>query len=336
MSRESATGNVVSNAAGFLSLQQRFEELFQENQAAVVRVKGVYQPSAATGDKPASTLVQAGTGFFTSNNGLVLTTASNVTNASEVFVEYQGVDYSANVLGVDLLTNLAFLKLDKLPKRFGFISLNPHASLPAVCTFNLVIAYPRSCALAPKPGMISGRDGNYEDRVFPTYYLRTTSLACDGEHGAPVFDLQGRLLGVLIASAPEIQSSYILPTRAILRLREDILSAGRVSYGYVGIEVAQPVGIGHSSIVIISNVHKDSPAYEAGLRTGDELIKFGDFSIRDMNDVRNAAFFAQVGEYIDVVVNRQGNQMHIPIRVGDPGSSKHTLQLQAGINTGTS
>jgi serine protease Do len=301
-------GVFASEGGDFLSLQRRCASLFKERESSVVRVKGLYQGVERTS-------VQFGTGFFISDEGHVLTTASNIKGADRVLVELHQVNYPAEVLGFDEGTNFALLKVQERPKSFTSITLSASESEDEPCTMSLLMAFPRYCPVSPKLGMLAGSEGYYEDNLFPTNYLRVTWLAADGEHGGPVFDLNGRLLGMLITSLPEIQASYLLPTRALLRLRDDILFSGRVKYGYVGIDVAQPARLQRGDVVIVSDVHPKSPAAEAGLLKGDELLRFGSFKITSIGDVRNAAFFARPGEYTTLTVRRYGGEKTLNIRI---------------------
>lgn len=299
---------LAAEEGDFLSLQRRCSSLFKEREPSVVRVKGIYEGAERTS-------VQFGTGFFISDKGHVLTTASNIKGASRVLVEFRQMSYSAEVVGYDVDTNFALLEVSTLPEGVTSVALSSSPVESGPCTMNLLMAFPRYCPVSPTFGMLAGSEGYYENNIFPTNYLRANWLAADGEHGGPVFDLKGRLLGMLITSLPEIQSSYVLPTPALLRLRDDILFGGEVKHGYVGLEVAQPARLQRGDIVIISNIQPNSPAAEAGLLKGDELLRFGSFDITSMGDVRNAAFFARPGEYVTLMIRRHGEERAVNIKV---------------------
>lgn len=315
---------LAAGEGDFLSLQRRCSSLFKERESSVVRVKGIYEGAERTS-------VQFGTGFFISDEGHVLTTASNISGANSVLVAFHQASYPAKILGFDPDTNFALLKLTTLPKSFTSVALSSSPIEVGPCTMNLLMAFPRYCPVSPKLGMLAGSEGYYEDNVFPANYLRTTWLAADGEHGGPVFDLKGRLLGMLITSLPEIQSSYILPTPALLRLRDDILFGGEVKHGYVGLEVAQPARLQRGDIVIISNIQPDSPAAKAGLLKGDELLRFGSFDIASMGDVRNAAFFARPGEYVTLTIRRHGEERQVNIQVA-PQPEQHASKVGLSVS----
>ena len=136
-----------------------------------------------------------------------------------------------------------------------------------------------------------------------------SSLPCEGaDGGAPIFDLLGNFVGMMSVSIQETRSSFIIPARAIRRIRDDILFSEKVSYAYIGIET-------DTSGRYVLKVSSNSPADKAGLKEGDVLLKIGRFPISKIDDVINAIFFSKPGNNLAVQVLRGKQEKEFSIHV---------------------
>lgn len=297
----------------FRGLEDRLVSLFAENQSAMVRVKAVYPPKEK-GDEEVPQVV-IGTGFFISREGLIITNASIVFQPLRVWIEHNQIAYSAEVLGVDERTNIAFLRTHSLPANFSFFHLADRADLAPVGSFILRISMPLEFPASPSFGMVAGYESRFGDRFFPCNYLRTTIPAGPGDGGSAYIDMTGRLLGIQVGSLPDVGSSYVLPARAALRIRDDILFSGMVTYGWIGFEVELETSIENGKRVILSEIFPKSPARTAGLMEGDILEQIGDYSIHSLDDLRNAMFYTRVGQYVDVRITRDGEQRRLSVKM---------------------
>ena len=291
-------------------MQSRLIELFQENQNSIVRVKAAYES-----DNPAEmSQIVIGTGFFISREGHVLTNASTVLNPDRIWVVFKGVEYAAKMIGYDKATNLALLKVITLPKDFGFIQISDSPAIPAVGTLLLRIGSPMELSPSPSYGMVSGVESRYGTHVFPCSLIRTNIPANPGDGGSPLLDLNGRLVGIQVGSLSEIGSIYILPARAAMRVRDDLL-LGKVVDGWIGFEVSLDTTVADGARVIIRKALPGTPAQQAGMCAGDQILQVGVYSIGDLDDLRNALFYTRVGEYVTVKLSREGKIVEYNVRV---------------------
>lgn len=309
------------HASDTLALQKRVVELFKEHRGAIVRVKAAYDSNAPTD----TAQVIIGTGFFISREGHVLTNASVVLNPDRVWVVHEGVDYAAETIGVDPGTNMALLKLVTLPKRFNFLPLTDEPELPEAGTFLLRIGAPLELSPSPSFGMVSGVESRFGQHFFPCAHIRTTIPAGPGDGGAPYLDMNGRLVGIQVGSLTDINSTYLIPARAALRIRDDLLFSGKVTYGWIGFEVMEESSSATGATkIILRLVMPDTPAEQAGIMPGDELLSVGGYQIRRVEDLRNAMFYARVGEYIGIRVRRDGEEQELTVRL----ASRPALEAQ--------
>ncbi len=307
-----ATIATAQPTADLPGLQDRLATLFKENQPAMVRVKAIYPPQ----DDDDVPQVVIGSGFFISREGLILTNASIVYEPLRVWIEHDDIAYSAEVLGFDERANVAFLRTHTLPENFSFLHLADSAALPRVGTFVLRLSMPLEFSASPSFGIVAGYESRFGERFFPCTYVRTSIPAGPGDGGAAFFDLSGRLLGVQVGSLPEIGASYILPARAALRIRDDVLFSGTVTYGWIGFEVELKSSIDNGRQLVLSEVFPESPAEAAGLLEEDVLLRIGDYPIHVLDDLRNAMFYTRVGQYVEVEVLRGDQNRRFSVRIG--------------------
>ena len=307
-----ATLAAAQQTADLPGFQDRLAALFKENQPAMVRVKAIYPPQ----DDDDVPQVVIGSGFFISREGLILTNASIVYEPLRVWIEHNDIAYSAEVLGFDERANVAFLRTHTLPENFSFLHLADSAELPRIGTFVLRLSMPLEFSASPSFGIVSGYESRFGERFFPCTYVRTSIPAGPGDGGAAFFDLSGRLLGIQVGSLPEIGASYILPARAALRIRDDVLFSGTVTYGWIGFEVELQSSIDSGRQLVLSEVFPDSPAETAGLLEGDVLLRIGDYPIHVLDDLRNAMFYTRVGQYVEVEVLRGDQKRRFSVKIG--------------------
>jgi serine protease Do len=306
-------GACLAQEGDFLNLQRRVTEIFDQQVHSVVRVKAAAEELDDNGEPIVS--LRVGTGFFISREGHVLTNASVAFNAERVWVELNSVPYAADNLGSDPETNLSLLQVMVLPDRFSHLTISGSGNMPSIGSLVVAITCPLEFEPSPSLGMVTGHESSFSQRTFPVTYVRVNLPANPGEGGAPVMDLHGRLVGIMVASLPEVRSSYLLPARAILRVRDDLLFSGKVEYGWVGMELEERVDRRLGRHIVIQRVPEGTPAAEAGLRAGDQLLKMGDTAIRRADDVRNANFYHRVGDFIDIQVRRNGEVLDFAVRM---------------------
>lgn len=307
---------------GFIALQERVIDVFEENKNAVVRVYGAKSGKEKVKEGEEGTELQIGTGFFISKEGHVMTTANVVAEASRVWVQYRDTFHFANVIGFDANTNISILQLHRIPQALSFIRIDESLELPKPGTFLLGVTCKLGLDPGPSMGMVSGWDREYLEVVLPTTLIRSSILSDGGEGGSPIFDLKGRFVGMMMFQLNDIHSSFIVPARAALRIRDDLVFSGKVSYGYLGIEIDQEATLASGRYMIVGRALPDSPADHAGLKRGDKLLEFNDVKINRISDLNHATFFARPGQYLSLKIRRNGKELKVPVKITEKPEEK--------------
>lgn len=311
--------------ADFLTLQNRVIEIYEEYQDSVVRVNVFYERENENGEMQQAG--RAATGFFVSRLGHILTTRSVVYQATRIWVEHNRIAYPAIILGEDRRSNVALVKAEILPEDFTFVTLDNNFEMPPIASTVVGISLPLEFSPTPSMGMITGYESSVYTQEFPTTHLRTNIFFGLGESGALIMDLNGNFVGMNVVTLLDIPSSYILPTRALFKIRDDLIFGGRVIYSWFGMEAVNVAESIQGSRVVVEEVIPGGPAEDVGIEMGDRILSIADTDIRQLNDVRNASFFARVGRFVRVKILRGGEERVFSLRVTEIPAQE--LQIRA-------
>ena len=311
-----------------LAFQERLLAVYEQNKGAIVRVKAAY-PGAEVANKAQVTL-RVGTGFFISQEGHVLVSASRAASASRTWIEYEGKPYAAEAVGHDRLTNVSILRLLDPPEGFSIIKLDPSEPLPAIGSIAVAITCPLDFGPSPVMGLFTGVEKKLGTKVFPTSYLRTSISVDGGQGGCPIFDLNGRFIGMSVASIAELGASFSLPVDALVRVRDDLMFSGRIIHGWMGFEVTSKLLEDDNRGVYLSKVIEGAPAAEAGLLEGDRLVSIAGRQIESVFDVPGALFFTRADQFTVVEANRKGTSLKFSVKTLPRPEKGALIEVQEG------
>lgn len=292
------------------NIENCVKKIFNDKKSAIVRVVCAYNENL-----PQNKQVLAGTGFLVSSQGYVLTTSSIAKGAESIRVDYYGMSYPAECIGYDTATNVAILKLLQLPISCTTINISEDDISKLTPIGSVVVFVGCKFGMDPSPdiGLVSGKNISYSDHSFLTTYLRTTLSFSGGESGAPVFDINGEFSGMMIASLPEMNASFILPRRALSKIFNDIVANGMIKHAKLAIDIHPEHILGQKQVLVVSNVTLGSTAASAGIVPGDIIQCINSTTITYKEDLYNALFFAKTNQPLDVEILRTGEIIHLSI-----------------------
>ena len=310
------------------ALQEDLYRLYEMYEPAIVRVKAAFRQQE-TEDKPSQINLRIGTGFFVSREGHVLVNASRALGAYKIGIEYKGVVYPAEPVGHDPVTNISLLRLINKPEAFGVIPLSFEEQEIALGTFVFSLACPLDFDVSPIFGILSGVDKKLGDSIFPTAYYRTSITIGSGQGGSPVFDVNGRLIGMTIASIPDMNGSYCLPVGALARVKEDLMVGGQSLRGWIGLEVRENISGQKEHNVYISKINESGPAEIAGLKVGDNILSLCDIPIKHISDLPSATFKTYINQLSPIKILREDTVMDFSIKATEAPEAKQKQSTQS-------
>jgi serine protease Do len=269
-------------------------KVFETAKGAVVRIESEDQHGRL-----------AGTGFVIDPAGIVYTAYSVAGESRDIIVELGPSRYPAERLVADSRSGVAILKIHT---ETPWLPLGDSDEL-AIASPVVTVGYPQGLPLTPNYGIVGGLDEGDLKQLFATTLIRANIPPQKGEGGAPLLNLKGEVVGILISSVDNKTACYALPIKAAEKVRADYVRFGEVRPGWVGVNIEDGDKEYHESRVVITGFADNSPASEIGLQPGDILMEVGSVKIRSTADVRNASFFLSADQKVAISVYRDGQKL---------------------------
>lgn len=283
-----------------------------------------------------STGFGSGTGVIFDESGLVLTNNHVIEGGVEITVtQDDGTQVEAEIIGADLLSDLAVLRLpgDGYPS----LPLRENGSLRAG---DWVIAIGNALALPGGPtvtvGVVSALGRSIESTPGVTLYdlIQTDTSINPGNSGGPLIDLGGNLVGINTAvlrgsSGVSVEGiGFAIDVETAQQVALQLVELGHVRWAWMGVfladlspEVAAQVGLPIREGVIIQNTLVDGPSDRAGIHPGDIVVNIDGHDIATVSDLtRLLKQEFKAGQEVEVEV----------FRVVDGQSSTKVLALELG------
>src|SRR5437588_12123694 len=242
------------SAAG---VSRQVKEIFERAAKAVVKIHGVDEHCEISG-----------TGFFIDPTGTLYTAYTVGGEAGNFTIDFKGKKYPARQVLADIRSGMAMLKVDVATPA---LPIGKSEQLE-VATPVVTIGYPLDLPETPSFGMIAGFDRKYLGRYFPTRHLRVNLPAQRGEAGAPVLNLKGEVVGILVSRLENNSACYALPIEAAEKIRADFVRFGEVRHGWIGANVAEAKTAEEGSRAEITDI-LGTPAADARSNHGELLLR---------------------------------------------------------------
>lgn len=280
------------------AISREVKDVFDRSAKAVVRIHGVDEHSEILG-----------TGFFIDPTGMLYTSYTVGGEAGNFTIEFEGKQYPARQVLADLRSGVALLKADLATPALPI----GHSDQLEVATPIVMIGFPLDLPKTPSFGMIAGFDRKYLNRYLSTTHLRVNVPAQRGEAGAPLLNLKGEVVGMLVKSLENNSSCYALPIDAAEKVRSDFVRFGEVRHGWIGANVSTAKETVEDSRAEITDIIGTTPATDSGLRPGDILLQVGKVKVHDPEDVLDASFFLTAGDAVPITVMRGDQKLTFEI-----------------------
>ncbi len=283
-----------------------------------------------------------GSGFVFDEEGHIVTNNHVVTEGDSFEVVFaDGIRRSADLVGSDVDSDLGVIKVDELPQGATPISLSDSRDL-RVGQFVIAIGNPFGEAGSMSVGIISGLGRTLESqriaegggRYSLPEVIQTDAAINPGNSGGPLLDLEGEVVGVNSAISTRTGTNsgvgFSIPVNAVKQIVPRLISEGSYVYPFMGIrmlslnlELQEQLGLPKATGAYVTEVTGDSPSSEAGLigangPGGDLIIAVDGNEVISSDDlIAYLVFEAQVGQKVDLTVIRDGEEMVVPLTLGE-------------------
>jgi putative serine protease PepD len=179
---------------------------------------------------------------------------------------------------------------------------------------------------APPNGGQSQRSAN--EGSISINVIQTDAAINPGNSGGALVNSKGEIIGVNVAiasagsgtsdsSTGNIGVGFSVPINHAKRIAQEIIDNGKASHGQFGVSVRSKSSTGSNSGFSVgaevASVTADSAAAKAGIKVGDVVTKFGDYSISDPNQLTAAVREQPAGAKVKVTILRNGQSQEVDV-----------------------
>ena len=279
--------------------------------------------------------VSFGSGFIF-KEGYLLTNFHVIDEAEEITVSLNDRrEFSAEVVGIDPLSDLAVLKISgkNLPK----VSIGDSENL-RVGDWVVAIGSPFSFDFSVTAGIVSAKGRSIQNQNIGNYvpFIQTDVAINPGNSGGPLFDLDGKVVGInsqIYSRSGGYQGlAFAIPIDVAMEVAEQIIATGTVARGYLGVRVgevdndlAEALSMDKPYGALITDVEKGESGADAGLQPGDVILKFDGREIKFGTDLPHVVGRIQPKSKANAEVMRDGKKITLKFVLGELPADQRTF-----------
>jgi serine protease Do len=276
-----------------------------------------------------------GTGFIVDPSGIVVTNFHVAGKADSITVTLQdGRKLPAKLLGGDEKTDLAVLKVES-SKPLPYVEFEDGNKVK-VGQPVMAIGNPFGLGGTVTTGIVSARGRDIQSGPFDDY-IQTDAAINRGNSGGPLFDMDGKVIGINTAifspSGGSIGLGFAIPSSLAQPVVNQLKDHGRVERGLLGVqiqpvtdEIANSLSLGSSNGALVAQVEPDSAAMKAGIKSGDVIKSVDGKDIATIRDLTRTIGAAQPGSTVKIGLMRDGKDMTVSAKLGDSTPSKQAAK----------
>ena len=259
-----------------------------------------------------------GSGVVYNKNGFIVTNKHVIKNAGEIIIRlYDGSEYKAEIVGTDERSDIAVLRIDAenlIPARFG------NSDSLELGEIVLAIGNPVGLGQTVTSGIISAKGtSNLQITGFEDF-VQTDATINPDSYGGPLVNMNGEVVGISTLP-PEQTAGYFgislaIPINVVHKIAGDLIKHGRITRGWLGV-TAQPVtrelqkalGLKNDLGALVSDIEPGSSAANAGVKSGDVIIKYNGKKIKNLLHLRSLVKGTEINKEVEMTVLRDGREL---------------------------
>lgn len=270
------------------------------------------------------TIESAGSGFFISEDGYIVTNDHVVNKAKLIKVQlYDDQIFEAEVVGTDPKTDIAVIKIDTGQMATTALEFGD-SDIMRVGDQVLAIGNPFGLEFSVSAGIVSGRNrtlsGGFDD------YIQTDAAINSGNSGGPLLNLDGEVIGVntlyLTNNGRSGGSSGIgfsMASAVVEKVVDQLIEYGSTRRGWLGISMqnidsnlADAIGLESAEGTLVVDL-LDGPAKESGIKIGDVITKIDGTKISNNRDLLLSIASAGNGTEVEITLFRNGETIDLSV-----------------------
>ncbi|MAJ45490.1 MAG: hypothetical protein CMF96_12215 [Candidatus Marinimicrobia bacterium] len=279
--------------------------------------------------------------IINADKGYILTNNHVIENADEVRVKLLDKrEIQAKIIGTDPLSDVAIIQIEANDLIEAEVGDSDDLS---VGEWVMAIGSPFGLHLnhTVTKGIVSARGRNdvisrlnYED------FIQHDAAINPGNSGGALYNLYGELIGINTAIATDGMSNsnagigFAIPINQAMRVIEDLISTGSVTRGWLGVSIqdidenmAKALNLDILDGAIISQVLKNSPAEDAGIKDQDIVISINGKEISNSSQLKNLVSNLRPNSKAEFEILRASEKIFLNVSLGERPSEKDLAEV---------
>ncbi|MHA3775238.1 trypsin-like peptidase domain-containing protein [Verrucomicrobiota bacterium sgz303538] len=270
-----------------------------------------------------------GSGFIIRADGLILTNLHVVNEAEKLNVRFKdGRILPATLLASDDKTDIAVIKVDAT----GLTAVEwGDSDTLRVGQLVCAIGAPFNQDYSFTAGWVSGKGrtnllGPTSTTILYEDYIQTDAFINPGNSGGPLFDVEGRIVGMnTLINGIGRGLAFAIPSKLLQQISSELINHGRVIRPWLGIRIESlaqnPIlrervtTLEHG--VVVDTIEANAPVRKSQLRPADIITEVDGFAIGSAHDLQKEVLKKKVGQSVTLTVWRNGNFVKVPVITGE-------------------
>jgi serine protease Do len=274
---------------------------------------------------PREAPVGLGSGFIIDAKGVIVTNYHVVEGADELTVVLDdGTELEADLVASDDKTDIAVLRVDA-GRRLPTVAWGDSSTVK-VGDWAIAIGNPFGLGGSVSVGIISASGRNIQSGPYDDYFQIDAPIN-RGNSGGPLFDQQGRVIGVNAAifspSGGNVGIGFAIPSNQARAVVEDLLEDGVVERGWLGVAIqqvtpaiAESLGLTRAEGAMVADVNADGPAARGGVLRGDIILDYNGTPIDTVRDLTRSVADTPPGQRATLRLLRRGDERTVTVMTG--------------------
>ena len=308
--------------AGSTSSNPDWQKVSAAVSASVVSIKVTTQQGEAEG----SGIILDAKGHILTNNHVV----SGAQNNTVTVTLTDGRIFSATIVGTDTTTDLAVIVLKNPPSDLSPAALGDSSTV-VVGDPVMAVGNPLGLANTATTGIVSALDrpvsaseGGSSTAVV-TNAIQIDAAINPGNSGGPLFDAQGRVIGITSSIATLSQTSsqsgsiglgFAIPVNLAKNIASQLISTGSAKHAFLGVSLqdgtATADGVTRQG-ALIQQVSSGSPASNAGLQVNDVIVAIDGKAVAGAESLTGYVRAMSAGQQATLTVVRGGKALDVTV-----------------------
>ena len=303
------------------------------NWEAVAKAVG---PSVVAIEAQSNAGAASGSGVIIDQQGHVLTNDHVISGAQKMWVKLSdGRLFDAKLDGTDAATDLAVISLINPPSNLSVAALGNSSELQVGAAV-AAIGNPLGLSSTMTSGIISALDRpvqtvnkeaqNFSDARVVTNAIQLDAAVNPGNSGGPVFDAEGRVIGIASSIATtgtsegdqggSIGLGFAIPIDLAKNIAQQLIQNGVAEHAYLGVTIRDGVanyGAEQRLGAQIDSVQAGTPAAKAKLRAGDVIVAVNGRNVVSAVSLTGYIRQYQSGESVTLTIARNGELQDLDV-----------------------